>query len=71
MPCVGPDGTLTESAKALLKLLDQPATPEEVSARLGQPLFSVRASLRELVGADLVRTEGGRYEITERGRQKL
>jgi predicted transcriptional regulator len=71
MPCIGPDGTLTESAKALLKLLEQPATPEEVSARLGQPLFSVRASLRELVGADLVRTEGGKYVLTEEGRKKL
>jgi predicted transcriptional regulator len=71
MPCVSPDGTLTESAKALLKLLAHPATPEEVSARLGQPLFSVRASLRELVGADLVHAEGGKYEITESGRQKL
>jgi len=71
LPCIGPDGTLTESAKALLKLLEQPATPEEVSARLGHPLFSVRASLRELVGAELVQAEGGKYEITERGEEKL
>jgi predicted transcriptional regulator len=71
VPCVGPDGTLTESAKALLRLLEQPATPEDISARLGQPLFSVRASLRELVGADLVRTEGGKYLTTEEGKSKL
>jgi predicted transcriptional regulator len=71
VPCVGPDGTLTESAKALLRLLEQPATPEEIAARLEQPLFSVRASLRELVGADLVRTEGGKYLITEAGRKKI
>jgi len=71
VPCIGPDGTLTESAKALLRLLEQPATPEEVSARLGHPLFSVRASLRELVGANLARTEGGKYLTTEEGRKKL
>lgn len=71
MPCIGPDGTLTESAKALLRLLEQPATPEEVSARLGHPLFSVRASLRELVGANLARTEGGKYLTTEEGKSKL
>ncbi len=71
MPCIGADGTLTESAKALLKLLEQPATPEEIAARLGHPLFLVRASLRELVGANLVRTEGGKYVITEEGRKKL
>jgi predicted transcriptional regulator len=34
-------------------------------------LFSVRANLRELVGADLVRTEGGKYLITEAGRKKF
>jgi predicted transcriptional regulator len=62
---------LTESAKALLRLLEQPATPEEIAARVGHPLFLVRASLRELVGADLVRTEGGKYVITEEGRKKL
>jgi predicted transcriptional regulator len=71
VPCIGPDGTLTESAKALLRLLEQPATPEEVSARLGHPLFSVRASLRELVGANLARTEGGKYLTTEEGKSKL
>ena len=71
MPCIGPDGTLTESAKALLRLLEQPATPEEVSARLGHPLFSVRASLRELVGANLARTEGGKYLTSEEGKSKL
>jgi predicted transcriptional regulator len=71
VPCIGPDGTLTESAKALLRLLEQPATPEEVSARLGHPLFSVRASLRELVGANLARTEGGKYLTSEEGKSKL
>lgn len=71
MPCIGADGTLTESAKTLLKLLEQPATPEEIAARLGHPLFLVRASLRELVGADLVRAEGGKYWISDQGREKL
>lgn len=71
MPCIGPDGTLTESAKSLLRLLAQPATPEEVAARLGQPLFAVRASLRELVSAALVQVEGGRYLITEEGSKKV
>lgn len=71
MPCIGADGTLTESAKALLKLLEQPATPEEIAARLGHPLFLVRASLRELLAADLLRTAGGQYSISEQGRKKL
>jgi predicted transcriptional regulator len=71
VPCIGADGTLTESAKTLLKLLEQPATPEEIAARLGHPLFLVRASLRELLAADLLRTAGGQYSISEQGRKKL
>jgi predicted transcriptional regulator len=71
VPCIGADGTLTESAKTLLRLLEQPATPEEIAARLGHPLFLVRASLRELVGADLVRRDGEKYVITEAGRKKI
>ena len=71
MPCIGADGILTESAKALLKLLEQPATPEEIAARLGHPLFLVRASLRELVGSDLVRAEDGKHSISDQGREKL
>ena len=70
MPCVNPDGTLTDSAQALLRLLDNPVTPEEIARQLDRPLFSVRASLRELVGADLVRAEGGQYVITARGRSR-
>jgi predicted transcriptional regulator len=71
VPCVNPDGTLTESAQALLRLLEKPATPQEIAKRLDRPLFSVRASLRELVGADLVRAEGGQFVLTERGRSRL
>jgi predicted transcriptional regulator len=71
VPCVNPDGTLTESAQALLRLLEKPATPQESAKRLDRPLFSVRASLRELVGADLVRAEGGQFVLTERGRSRL
>jgi predicted transcriptional regulator len=71
MPCVNPDGTLTDSARAMLQLLVNPATPEEIAKRLGRPLFSVRASLRELVGADLVRAEAGQFVVTKPGRSKL
>jgi predicted transcriptional regulator len=71
MPCIGPDGTLTETAKALLKFAEHPAAPEDIAARLGLPLFLVRASLRELVGADLLRAAGGKYSTTEQGKKKL
>jgi len=71
MPCVTPDGTLTETAKALLKLTEQPTAPEDIAAGLGLPLFLIRASLRELVNANLLRVEGGKYVITEEGGKRV
>ena len=71
MPCVNADGTLTDSARAMLRLLVNPVTPQEIAKQLARPLFSVRASLRELVGADLVRAEGGQFVVTERGQSRL
>jgi predicted transcriptional regulator len=71
VPCVNADGTLTDSAQAMLRLLEKPSTPDEVARQLERPLFSVRASLRELVGADLVRVEGGQFVVTDRGRSRL
>ncbi|MBZ5514076.1 MAG: hypothetical protein LAN62_04385 [Acidobacteriia bacterium] len=71
MACINADGTLSDSAKLLLRLLEGPVTAEEIAARLGRPMFWIRASLRELVGADLVRAESAHYVITERGREKL
>jgi len=71
MACVNPDGSVTESAKALLRVLDNPLTPEEISQKLGQPLFKVRSSVREMTGAELIKDEGGRYIITEKGKEKI
>ena len=71
MACVNPDGSVTESAKALLRVLDNPLTPEVISQKLGQPLFKVRSSVREMTGAELIKDEGGRYIITEKGKEKI
>jgi predicted transcriptional regulator len=70
MACVNADGTITATAKALLKGLETPLTAEEVSGRLGQPLFRVRSSLRELVEAGFVKAQGDRYQVTEEGKKK-
>jgi len=70
MACVNADGTITATAKALLKSLETPLSAEEVSGRLGQPLFRVRSSLRELVQAGLVLAQGDRYMATEEGKRK-
>ena len=71
MPCINADGTLTESAVALLEFLDHVRTPEEVSAAMGRPLYWARMSLREMVGADLVVADAGGYRATEKGRARL
>ena len=48
MACVNPDGTLSTSAKELLKILNSPMTAEEISQKLNGPMFKVRSSLREM-----------------------
>jgi predicted transcriptional regulator len=71
MACVNPDGSLTESAKALLKSISTPLGPEEISKKLGQPLFKIRSSLREMVSAGLVNEEKGKYIVTKMGKEKI
>jgi len=70
MACVSADGTITATAKALIKSLEVPLGAEEIAARLGSPLFKVRSSLRELVEAGLVVTQDDKYLATEAGKQK-
>jgi predicted transcriptional regulator len=71
MACVNPDGTISESAKALLNIVQNPLTPEDISKQVGQPLFKVRSSLREMVQAELVKEEDGKFSITEKGKEKI
>jgi len=70
MACVSADGTITATAKALIKSLEVPLGAEEIAARLGSPLFKVRSSLRELVEAGLIVAEGDKYSATEAGKKK-
>ena len=69
MGCVNPDGSLTDSAHKMLALLQAPHTPEDAATKAGQPLFRVRASLREMIDAGLVMQSGDAYQVTDRGRE--
>jgi predicted transcriptional regulator len=72
MACIDPDGTLTPLGLLLLKgLAEQPMPPEDIAKYLGEPLFRVRGSLRELAGAELIEEEGGLYHLTGAGQSKL
>jgi predicted transcriptional regulator len=66
MPCLLPEGLVTETEKALLGLLAAAAaTPEELSRQAGQPLYLVRSQLRKLLELGLVQEEDGKYSITD------
>jgi predicted transcriptional regulator len=69
MACINNDGTLTESAKRLLGKLIVPCAAEELSQRMGQPLFRIRSSLREMETAGLVQPIDGKFLMTEAGRK--
>ncbi len=72
MACIDSSGTLTPTGYLLLKGLDErPMPPESVAKHLGEPLFRIRGMLRELAAAELIREEGGLFELTEAGRGKL
>ena len=71
MACVNPDGTLSPSAIELLKALQDPLDAEEISQKLGRPLFKVRSSIREMTEAGMIAADGEKYSITEEGRKKI
>ena len=71
MACINADGSLTSSARKVLKVLKNPLTAEEVRDATSQPLFRIRASLREMEGAGLVAGADGYFKITNEGRVRL
>ncbi len=71
MGCVNPDGTMSESALKMLRYLAEPHSPEDAAAALEQPLFRIRASLREMSESGLISQSGDSYQSTEAGLQKM
>jgi hypothetical protein len=71
MACVKPDGSLTETAKTLLRQLENPLDAEEIASRGTQPLFRVRSILRELVSNGLALEAEGKFQISSKGTEKL
>ena len=69
MACTSSDGTLTRSARDLLRLLAEPMSPAGIAVRLGLPLYRVRSSLRELATAGLVTETDEGYVTTNSGRE--
>jgi hypothetical protein len=72
MACIDSDGTLTPTGLVLLRgLAEQPLPPEDIAKNISEPIFKVRGSLRELVGADYIEENGGLFRITDLGRSKI
>ena len=71
MACINSDGSLTLVARDVLQALDQPRSVDEIRDVSRQPVYRVRASLREMVEMGLVTETGDRYSITEAGRARL
>jgi len=71
MACVNADGSITPTAQALLRSLESPLGPEAIAAKIGAPLFRVRASLRELQAAGFVAESEGLFRATDAGRAKI
>ncbi len=73
MACIRPDGSLTETAKAMLRTLtaSNTLTSELISARLNFPMYIIRSGLRELSEAGFIQEQEGNYFLTQKGKEKL
>ncbi len=71
MPCINPDGTLTEAALTLMKVITEYHSLDEVASITDIPLYLVRATARDLLNTKLVAEEDGRYYLTDLGSDKL
>ena len=72
MPCIDSDGKPTPSARKLLESLKSKALPpEEIVKATDMSIPRIRSILRELLNADYVKENEGKYELTEEGIKTL
>lgn len=68
MPCIGPDGKITETGKKVLIAINAGMTsPEDIAKYTGMPLWWIRSRLRELTQFELVAQAGENFRITAKG----
>jgi hypothetical protein len=71
MACINADDTLTRSGELILLACKRPNTPEAVAKEVNQPLFKVRAAVREFVEVKFLELVGDRYQTTDAGLKKV
>ncbi|MDD5311847.1 MAG: hypothetical protein PHO26_02275 [Dehalococcoidia bacterium] len=68
MAVVGPDGTPTESgSKILLAVKSGYALPDEIAYITSLALFTVTSGLKDLERVKLIRRDGEKWVLAERG----
>ena len=67
MPCLNPNGELTEAARQILNAMEQPAALSQVAAKTELPLYRIRSAARELVEAGFAAELGDVWQITGSG----
>ena len=71
MPCLNPNGTLTDGAVTMMTVIVDHHSLEEVASVTSIPLYLVRATARDLIDAKLIEERGGLYFLTDLGTEKL
>ena len=71
MACINPDGSLSTVAMLMLDFLMEPHTEQEIVERAAQPIYRIRASLRELADSEMVELVGNQWSITAKGTDTL
>ncbi len=71
LAAIKPDGTLTQTAKDVLKACDPPATVEDIARAIVRHFSQIPPLVRDLVHQDLLEEVDGRLAVTELGREKL
>ena len=72
MACVNSNGELTQTAKDLLNsIVDEAQTPQDISKNVGQPIFKVRSSLRDMKSMGFVIEEDGKYKMNPKAKKVL
>ena len=67
MACINPDGTLTEAAVAMMTVIENHHSLEEVAGVSGIPLYLVRATTRDLINAGLAVERNALFYLTDDG----
>ena len=71
MGCINADGSLTNTARKVMRGLQTPACDTEIAAQISFPVYLVRSSLRELEKLGLITEADGKYTITDLGTEHL